>query len=64
MFRGSNRVVVLDRADRAFEEAVHTLNDEYTLERDVTLEGDGDIDLGFEAVPPGVDVMAFWETAP
>lgn len=64
MFRGSNRVVVLGRADRAFEEAVHTLNDEYTLERDVTLEGDGDIDLGFEAVPPGVDVMAFWETAP
>jgi len=64
MFHESNRVIVLDRADRSFEEAVHTLNDEYTLERDVTLEGDGGIDLGFEAAPPGVDVMAFWETAP
>ncbi len=63
MFRGTNRVVVLDRADRGFEAAVHTLNDEYTLERDVTLERDGDADPGFEAVPPGIDVMAFWETA-
>jgi len=63
LFRSSNRVVVLDRVDRAFEEAVHTLNDEYTLERDVTLERHGDIDLGLEAVPPGVDSMAFWETA-
>ncbi len=56
LFRGSDRIIVLDRADRNFEEAVRTLNDEYTLERT------DELDLGLGAAPAGVEVMAFWES--